>query len=316
MKSCKKILFCVGLCIPFICCSALAQEEAAEISGLHGDILIGGAWFSSDNQLAPWDDNKRTSSLSGKAKTESGFVPLFSGNISYSASFGTRFFISSEEGLAAGLTHGFEDICDLTLAGGYDPGQVWKDPYVTGVNREKTDAIGKIGMIELGGILGTGLNMGYTVVDTDVDKDLAGMKNSLLKRDGLTHKLTTGYDIPLGDKNFFTPGLQYEKANMEGESNSFDSLGCSLTHTFVNEDIVISTTLAASKAEYDHVHPLFSKTRDAVLSAASSTITWLNPFGYEDFYVSAMGSYSETDSNIDFFDSKDIMFGTGLGFRF
>jgi len=65
--------------------------------------------------------------------------------------------------------------------------------------------------------------------------------------------------------------------------------------------MMLSTTVSAGTAKYDASDPIFKKTRDEDTYAISSTVTWLNPLGYENFSVSATGAYSKTDSNINFF---------------
>lgn len=195
-------------------------------------------------------------------------------------------------------------------------GEVWEDPYLTGTDREDTDETRTGGRLDLEGILGSGLSLGYSVMNVEVDDDLIGEENALLKRDGVTHSVTASYAIPLGESNSLTPQLQYEIGDLDGESNSYDSWGGGLIHTFTNKKMILATTVSAGTAEYDRIHPIFKKTRYEETYAVSSTITWLNPLGYENFSLSATGSYAETDSNIDFFDSTDTMVGMGIGYRF
>lgn len=315
MKCCKKFILVVGLSIPVLGGIALA-EEPQESPGFHGDIMLGGMWSSTDSQLVPGDDNEKISSLSSDGETESGLGPMGMGNLSYTTQAGTSFFISFDGGFSSGVSRDFANIANVTLAGVSQLGEVWKDPYLTGVKRDDTDETRTGGRLALDGILGTGLNLGYSFMNIEVDDDLIGKKNALLKRDGVTHSATTSYTIPLGESNSLTPQIQYEIGDLDGESNSYDSWGGGLTHTYANKDMILATTVSAGTAEYDKSHPIFKKTRDEETYGISSTITWLDPLGYKNFSVSATGSYAKTDSNIDFFDSEDTMVGMGIGYRF
>lgn len=315
MKRCTKYILAVSLTLPVLGGIALAGEPQAS-PGFHGDLMLGGMWTSSDSQLVPGDDNKKITSLSGDGETESELSPMAMGNLSYTTQAGTQFFVSGDGGFSAGVSRDFAGMANVTLAGVFQFGEVWEDPYLTGVKREDTDETRTGGRLALDGILGTGLNLGYSFMNIEVDDDLIGKKNALLKRDGVTHSVTTGYAIPLGESNTLTPQLQYEIGDLDGESNSYDSWGGGLTHTYANKDMMIATTVSIGMAEYDKSHPVFKKTRDEDTHAVSSTITWLNPLGYDNFSLSATGSYAKTDSNIDFFDSTDTMVGMGVGYRF
>lgn len=315
MKCCKKYILVVGLSVSLFAGKALA-EELQTASGFHGDIIIGGMWSSSENQLVPGDDNKKISSLSDDGEKESAVGAMATGNLSYTTLSGTQFFASFDGGYSVGVSRDFEGIAGVTLAGVSQISEVWRDPYLTGIDREETDETQTGGRLGLDGILGTALSLDYSMMSIDVDDDLSGKTNTLLKRDGITHVLTTSYAIPLGENHSFTPQIQYEIGDIDGKSNSYDSWGGSLTHTFINKSMMLATTVSAAKSEYDHSHPVFNKTRDEDTYGVSSTLTWFNPLGYENYSVSATGSYAKTDSNIDFFDSTDTMIGMGIGYRF
>jgi hypothetical protein len=290
--------------------------EEPQASGFHGDITLGGLWSSSDNQLIPGDDNKKISSLSGNGETETDVFAMAMGNLSYTTQAGTRFFISADRSFSTGVSHDFAGIANVTLAGVAQLGEVWEDPYLIGVEREDTDETRIGGRLGLEGIYGTGLSFDYSYMNVEVDNDLIGTKIALLRRDGLTHTLSTGYAFQLGESNSLTPKIQYEIGDFDGKSSSYDSWGGSLTHTFNNEVMMLETTVSAGKSEYDQSHPIFNTIRDDETYAVCSTITWFNPLGYENFSVTATGAYSKSDSNIDFYDSTDTMVGVGIGYRF
>jgi hypothetical protein len=291
-------------------------EEASTLSGFHGDLTLGGMWIHTDSQLVPHDDKRKISSIWDNGESESEFGALLMGNLSYTTASGTKFFISADEGASAGISQDFTGIANVTVAGIYQLDEVWEDPYLTGVEREDTDVVRAGGKICLDGILGSGLNLSYSYTNVEVDNDEIGKKNSLLVRNGDIHMIVSGYTIQLGAGNSLTPQIQYEIGDFDGESNSYNSMGIGLAHSFTNAHMVITNTVSLATAEYDRSHPVFDKIRDEDIYGISSSITWLNPLGYEDFSVTAMGSYYKTDSNIAFFESTDIMAGVGIGYRF
>lgn len=316
MKCCEKCALLLSLCAPLIGSGTALAEDPQSSLGFHGDLMVGGMWNSTDNRLVPGDDNKQVDSLAGDGETESDWSFMAMGNLSYTTSTGTRIFFSADGSFSAGIGQEIAGIADVSLAGVYLQGEVWKDPYLTGTNRDDTDEARLGGRLNIDGILGTGLNFGYSSMGVEVDEDLIGKKEALLQREGVIHSFTTGYAIPLDDNNSLVPQLQYESGDLDGASNRYDRWGGGLTHTFTNKYLLIATTFSANKAEYDHRHPIFEKTRDEEIYAVSSTVSWLNPLGFENYVVSATASYARTNANINFFDSADTMVGMGIGYRF
>ena len=315
MKCWKRCITALGLSLSVAAGTAQAEDPRAA-TGFHGDLMIGGMWSSTDSRLVAGDTNHRNDSLDGDGKTESEWNPMAMGNLSYTTSFGTRFFLSGDRGFSAGLGQELAGIGNVSLAAVYQQGEIWKDPYLTGVDREETDEVRLGGRVSLEQIMGTGFNLGYVLMDVEVDNDAIGKKESLLQREGAVHTVTAGYDVPLNESNTLTPQVQYEAGDLDGASNSYDTWGGGLSHTFTNNFLRVTTTVSAGKAEYDHSHPVFTKTREETTYGISSTVSWLNPLGFTDFVASATASYAQTDANIDFFDSTDAMFGMGLGYRF
>lgn len=315
MKCWKRCITALGLSLSAAAGTAQAEDPQAA-TGFHGDLMIGGMWSSTDSRLAAGDTNHRIDSLDDDGKTESEWNPMAMGSLSYTTSFGTRFFLTGDGGFSAGFGQELEGIGSVSLAAVYQQGEIWKDPYLTGVDREETDEVRLGGRVNLEHIMGTGFNFGYVLTDVAVDNDAIGKKERLLQREGTVHNVTAGYDVPLGESNTLTPQVQYEAGDLDGASNSYDKWGGGLTHTFTNDFLLVTTTVSAGKAEYDHRHPVFDKTRDEATYGISSTVSWLNPLGFTDFVASATVSCARTDANIDFFDSTDTMFGLGLGYRF
>ncbi len=301
----KQCTVFIALFIPLVAGTAFAEEEAAP-TGFHGDFAIGGSWSSTDSQLViPLGGKIRTITSLSDGDQQSQWFPLVTGSLNYSTDTGTSIFLTSQGDLAVGLSQNLPGFGTAIVAGTFQLEEVYKDPYLTEVKRDDTNELRLGGKFRVEDILGTGLCLGYKYDHVDVNDDLVGRRDPLLERDGATHNIDGSGSLEFNKHNSLTAVLQYELGDFEGKSNSYDSFGANITYTFMNDDVVLENTISASQAEYDHRHPIFNKTREDETYGVSTSMTWLNPFGYKDYFINLSGSYSATDSNISFFDSHD-----------
>jgi hypothetical protein len=45
-------------------------------------------------------------------------------------------------------------------------------------------------------------------------------------------------------------------------------------------------------------------------------VSWLNPLGYQNFFLNLGGGYEKNDSNIDFYDSEGSLMFMTVGYQF
>jgi hypothetical protein len=194
--------------------------------------------------------------------------------------------------------------------------EVWKDPYIAGVERDDTD-IKDVGFtIDYDRILDTGLNLYYRYNLVDVDEDVIGTRFNDLKRDGIIHTTGLGYMIDLNESNIINPGFEYSMANMDGESNSYNSYKIKFGYKRMKNDYILNAFVSADKKDYDKTHPIFNKTRDETEYSATAIFTLFNPFDYDKFFTNFIVGYSCSDSNIDFFDKRTYVSGVTIGYIF
>ena len=321
----KKTMFvlCFTL-LTFMAISALAQEgDRHEENGFSARIEAGGVWINTTDQLFVDDRNEKTENLNDEADSFSTTMPAVMFDLRYKfRDTDTEVYLATpfeDSGIALtlGMTQTFIDKSKLDVSIFYGiMGEVWKDPYIAGVERDDTD-IKDVGFtIDYDRILDTGLNLYYRYNLVDVDEDVIGTRFNDLKRDGIIHTTGLGYMIDLDESNIIIPGFEYSKANMDGESNSYNGYKIKLEYKRTKKDYILNAFVSADKKDYDKMHPIFNKTRDETEYSATAIFTLLNPFGYDKFFTNFIVGHSYLDSNIDFFDKRTYISGITIGYNF
>jgi hypothetical protein len=277
--------------------------------------MLGGGVVNSDSNLSTFDDKKVLGSITEDGDNDSEGMFMATGKLGYVTSSGTDFYLSSEGDLTLGVAHDFE-FGSLRSELLYRSGEVWENPYLTGVKRKETD-VDEFGVrLGLSEIMGTGLEFDYTFTDVSVDDDTVGDLYEALDRSGSRHEINVAYSLPFAGSHALIPGVTYEKGDMDGDAESYDRYALNLGYRYTDKCFLFDTTLSAGVVEYDDTHPLYSKTRDDSIYSIESRLTWLKPFGYDNYSVSVTSGYTHHDSNIDFFDSNESMVGFGIGYSF
>ncbi len=298
----------------------LASQDEQEQDGLFGEILLGGGWGSSrPSGLEVLDDNERLNSLSSRGSRESDALPFIGGSIGYAfARTGTTLSIGSglEEPLNFTVNQKIGAAGQLSMSAFYTEEEVWKNPYLTGVVREKTDAESVGLSVTWEDIFSTGIWLSIEQMYVDVDQDLIGQNQADLRRDGTDSTVGVGFSLPLGEKSMLTTSINYMELDRDGESNSAKGFGGSLAHSIEFRKLSLETAISYSQIDYDKIHQVFNKTREETSYGISHTVVYAAPFNFEDWALIGMAAYSETDANIAFFDSSGVIVGTGLSYSF
>lgn len=310
--------------LTFISLTALAQDgNIPKKNGFSARIEAGGIWINTTDQLFVHDKNEKTDNLNDEADSFSITLPLVMFDLRYRFQdsdtqiyFGTP-LKDSGIALTLGLTQTFTDKSKLDVSIFSEiMGEVWKNPYIAGVDRDETDVEDVGFAIDYDRILDTGLNLYYRYNLVDVDKDVIGTMFRNLKRDGVIHTTGLGYMIVLDKSNIIIPGVEYSKGNMDGESNSYSGYRIKLGYKRMKKDYILNAFVSTYKNDYDRRHPIFNKTRDEKGYSAIAILTLLNPFGYEKFFTNFFVGQSYSDSNIDFFDKRTHAGGITMGYNF
>lgn len=300
-------------------CGFVSAEEN-EPKAFSGYFLFGGIYSNGEMSLdeASDDNKKKIGSLSDSSEDYSLFSPFFMGNLTYNfLSTGTSIGIGSDlGGFGLTLSQDGGDLGYFTLSGSMGKDEVFKDPYLVGVKRDKTDAETKSFSLSWDEIFGLGMGAQYSFETIDVDDDNSGKKNKKLERDGTIHSLGLNFDLFDNGMHKVSTGLAYEIGDIKGKSNAYKGMGGGFTYLVEGESWDVETELSFLSYDYDESHPVFNKTREDKEGSVSSTFTLYEPFELENWFVQYLVSYTKRDSNIDFYDSSSVSTFCGVGYNF
>lgn len=315
----NKNAFCAAYCLSIM---ISAQVAVAEEPGFGGDLILGGVWETGrPSQLDAVDGNKTITSLNRRSKSESDADLYFSGEVRYTlANEKTTFFLSDirddENALSAGVQHSLGDWGTLSGAVTYGINEVWKNPYLVGTPRRRTDEASYGLAFDYDNVMGSGLLLSTEFAVVDVDNDVIGKQQKLLRRDGYRGKVSAGYEIPFSENIMVVPSINYTRHQLDGDANSSDSYGIAMALLWSRDNLSIETVAELGKTNYHDDHPVYNRERDATSFDVSALVSYYEPFGLSQTSVYAFAGYSRVDENIDFFDTNTFTTGFGVGYHF
>ena len=341
MKMNSYRIFLLIICFWLTTAAAIAQEPMPTESGFSGYIEILGAYISTNSQLNTDSDNKKTDSLDTSGKRVNKFRPLPLGLLSYTfAEIRTQLFMGVlPENVAQGqflveagarhiLSNGTglrASVIPLTPIAQ----KTWKDPFVIGKDRQRTDIDSYGFKLAAETILGTGLTLKYgwmrqTIDDEESGTFLLSQPNTFLtpgdlkdlNRDAHIHRLTSEYSFKIGRRMRLTPILGYTRSNADGDANSFYALRPELSFLYFGNQLQASVNVSANAQWYDRKNPVFDKTRREFNPGLFAMLGYKNPFGFNNFRVDWFNAFFKSNSNIDFYESCNFITALGLGYTF
>ena len=283
------------------------------------------------------DDNEKIDSLDQDADSETQVMPMVLFNLNYTLeNRATRFYIgTSEEEIIegaflfeAGVRHKLSG--GTVLSAGWVPTlplleeEVWKDPFLTGSNREKTDRDTQAFRIGAERIFGTPLTLRYGFAQQEIDDDRAGESVAglsagdlaKLKRDANFHLAEVLFPISLDIGLMITPQAGYMIGDADGDANSFKRYQGQLTIEYPLDKWMFFGNINLARSDYDESNPVFNKTREDTSCGAMLGAGYRAPFGWENWMINIYASWEERDSNIKFYDRTNSMAGIGMTWRF
>ncbi|WP_250658307.1 DUF2860 family protein [Alkalimarinus coralli] len=315
--------------------NTLSARPLATQPGWGADIAIAAGYSKSQSQFNVDSENRVTDDLnnSGQEIEQATVIPL--ARLDYTLdSLKTQFFLgNSRENVAKGevqielgVTHQFEDHSQLTVA--YFPelpiiGDTWKDPYVTGQQREETEEVAQGGRIELSNIAGSLFDVQYAFADSDIEDELSGNSLSfltdadrqLLHRDVFFQRLSVDRLVPITSNLMLKPGLLYTRAEAKGDANSSDEYAVRLQVVYQQARHLLTGTALYGRLEADVDNPIFDKREKNNRHSLFALYKYQKPFNWENWSLLAIGFWGETDSNISFYNSSGLGIGIGAAYQ-
>ncbi len=310
-----------------VLCFLLLPLTGSADAAFNGDISLGVIAIDSGNNLNPSSSKRIIADLDTAADRELSTLPVLLPNLSYSpdTASNVNYFLSTrppvEEvgGFALGLGVGFsfDQVADIDVAILLAPfGEVWENPYLVGTPRDDTDN-SKYGVYTtFDKIFATGLEITLAYYHDDVDNDEIGDLFAELERDGQAFIGIAGYSFRLAESLALTPKFQYIYGDYDGDASTYDRYTFKLGGRYSYGLWSIMPEISYGHTEYDETHPIFGKTRDEDKISFDIIVQYREPFGYENFAVSALAGYSEGDANIEFFDTESMRLGVVLVYQF
>lgn len=204
--------------------------------------------------------------------------------------------------------------------------QVWRDPYQTGTPRKDTDRTTKGARVFWQQILGSGLELRYSVSEVDIDQERSGdslafltdRERKALDRNGDVYKYDLFYEFNFdGKRHLVTPGLGYVDRDLDGEAMANDGVNASLNYIYQHNDTwrwVFNLTFA--DMEFDKTNPVYDEKDSAENYGVSATVFYSEPFGWKKWAFNATAGYFDEDHDIDFYDNSAALISIGMFRKF
>jgi hypothetical protein len=193
---------------------------------------------------------------------------------------------------------------------------VWENPFLTGVDRNETDAESFGYGLDCDNVLNTGIGIYFKQMEIDVDQDLIGDIEADLRRDGADTTLGMSYPWNLGAGGVLSGSISYILIDRDGEANSGHGYAAELNNTLGWGRFSFATGLELIAREFDAIHPVFNEKIEEAAFTVSETVSYTEPFGLKNSYLFGVAAYSETVADIAFFEGNAFILGAGVGYRF
>jgi hypothetical protein len=310
-----RILMALLILLPCLAHAAEKRQNSIELGILS---------IEQANNLNTWSSNKRIENLASEPQSHSRVLPivLFDLNLRYGKGnflyLKTPILELESSGIALGTEYQLNNnrgALDLSVS--YSPfDEQWKNPYLTGVDRQDTDVTRFAIKLAWKEILNTGLDVDLSAQTIDVQDDEIGELFDTLRRDGTAYAVSVSYAFTLTQSVRLKPELGFRRGNLDGESNSYDGYSASLMLIYAKRRYMLMPRLFYGVRDYEETHPLFDNKRDDDSWGAVLMATYFSPFDLKDYFVRGFLGYAQTNSNIAFFDTEGKFAGVTFGYSF
>lgn len=302
-----------------------AQAQLAETAGLSGEISLNAGFVDAESNFNT-DSSKTINSLNHSADSDrSVFVgPL--GNIAYT--FGTQL----NQQVYTGTTRSDVAIGALAFQLGYQyhlpsgtvldvsylptllEGETWRNPYQTGTARRTTDESGNAYRLQIKGLIDKNFSLSLAYADKQIDDE--EVTDRTLARDADIYYIKGEYRVPLDRTTMLQPAFTYINHDADGKAASFDSYQLDLSwFKFINRHR-LALTAGYSYKDYQSQSLTFAKARSDDAVNLFAAYEYQNVFNWQNWSFISFAGYSQTRSDITFYDEKQYLMSVGLNYRF
>jgi hypothetical protein len=332
-----------------VCTAAMAQaaNDIPTETGWSGHINIGaGAGQSETNMIASilsidlGDD--KISSLDDSPGSEDIAMPSFQFEAAYTLGDSqTQFYLGNQVAdfvsfdlettlqTHAGVRQQIEGIgiVDFSLAASSFATDVWKDPYIVDTARGNTERTSTGMQLIWRQVMGSPFEFEFASMEIEIDDEdsgdslgVDGLLNAdeqrLLRRTGQTYRYNLQYHWQINDRHRLVPGIGYLDYDLDGDAMAEDGLTLQLKHYYSVDRWRLVSQLFYRDMESKETNPIYADSSDTETLGAVFTAFYAKPFGLENWTANATASYTDGDSNIDFYDSSFALVSVGMLYQF
>lgn len=203
--------------------------------------------------------------------------------------------------------------------------EVWKDPYVTGVDRDTTDRESKGFRVYWQQVMSSGLELRYTQSEVDIDDEFSGSalglpsaQSRLLDRNGDRTRYDAFYEFSWDDdRHILTPEFSYIDNDMDGAAMENDGFSTGFNYIYTANKTwrwVFNATY--TDLSYDTTNPIYGKKDGSTAYGLSGTVFYSKPFGWEKWAFNATAGFFDADHDIDFYDNSVGIVAVGMFRKF
>jgi hypothetical protein len=218
-------------------------------------------------------------------------------------------------------------IFDFSLAASSFATDVWKDPYLVDASRGNTERTSTGMQLGWSKIMETPFAFEFSSMEIEIDDEesgaalvadgvLSAANGRLLRRQGQIYRYNLEYDWKINERHRLVPGIGYLDIDLDGDAMAEDGLALQLKHYYSLKQWQLVSQVFYRDMESDETNPIYNDSSDTETLAAVFTAFYAKPFGWENWTANATASYTEGDSNIDFYDSSFALISMGMLYRF
>lgn len=208
--------------------------------------------------------------------------------------------------------------------------EVYKDPYVVGVDRSKTDQTSNGMRLGWEHIMQSDFELTYTHRKIEVDKELSGTTLAAdgglqlsaaqvneLDRNGDFNKIDFSYIAQLSPDSLFTSTYSYVDYDLDGNAMSMSGPMMQLDYRYTGlQDWALSASALVGTMSSDDYNPIYGKKQEQDSFGASLTAAYLEPFGLKDWKALGTLAYGQQNNNIDFYETSISSVNLGMMYNF
>lgn len=317
-----------------------AIQPIPEKTGFSGFINVGAGAMNVRNNMVAGNDmadmtSKRIDSISGSPGYDTNAIPLINFEVNYTIAetrtqiiAGNRLedLLRFDTSSVIGIRQELPDKSSVSLLYAFSPfaTSVWEDPYLTGEDRKKTDRTGEGLRMGFDRIFGTPLETEFTWRKISIDTETSGTtqaltpsERDLLDRNGRIFSGKITYPISIQKRRHtIIPTLEYSRYDLDGDAMAFNRYGLLLSYLRIGTRFNVITNLTYARSDFDEENPLFIETREDTMIGTSLSLFYKRFLKVPSMNLVGTIAYYESDSTINFYDSRISMATLSILYRF